>query len=1023
MNLSTLAKGMLCICLAFFSYVASAQTKVITGKVTDAKDGSGLSGVSVLSTGGASKAGSQTTADGSFKITVPAGTTKLVFTIIGYAKQEVTLAGQTTVSVALSATSDVLNDVVVIGYGTARKRDITGAVSQISSKDFTTGNLANPLQAIQGKVAGLAITVSGGDPNGIPIVKLRGQNSLSGGSTPLFVVDNVPLDDPSQMTNIPAADIVSYDVLKDVSATAIYGSRGAAGVILITTRRGHSGDPEVSYSGSVSIDNIAHKLPVGNASDISKAYGMLNLTAPASNYNTDWQDAMTRSGVSTNHSVSLIGGGKGFSYRGTAFYNNMQGVILNTGKNAAGVNLVLQQKALKDKLDIQTNITYSVTNRQLVNYNEFYSMIASSPLNPVYTSPGVFAPDNALYASLNPVWAQTQETSVGKEVLSLISGSIDYSILPYLKVGVWGGLNNFTNQVGFYQPVFTAATITNPTAAAGTENRWSTKGNMHINFNKSWGKNSLAVSGVYEYNDYFYNNNAAFGQGYINDNNTFNYLQGGLQKYNFIFSDKEENKLISFLGRAQYNYDSKYYLTVSARQDGSSKFGVNDQWGTFPSVSAAWRISNEKFMKNVSWVNELKLRGGFGFVGNQDAIGNYQSQLLYSANGNYYNAASGNYLPAYGPTQNANPNLQWERTEGTDVGFDYSLLNNRLSGTFSYFSNKTDKLLNNYQVPFPAPGFVVNTILANVGTMTNKGLEFVVNYNIIRKHDFSWTIGGNIATVKSKVISLSGSYSNGIKTYQVATDHQLQASALGQGLSTSPLTYFQIGYTPYVFDIAHFTGFNSARQETFDAGGGTTTTNPLNAVPHFIDPSPKFNYAITNSFSYQDWGLSFILRGVAGQKIYDNTRMIMSRVSYVNGANILKEAISDNDLTSGPEVSDLFLEKAGYLRLDNLTLSKNFKVAGIRSLRVYLAANNLFVITKYVGFDPEIKNSATVNPFLQNYSNNQSTLSSLNILNQHLIATAPHPNQAYVDGVYSGSGEGYYPKTRSFTLGVNITLK
>jgi iron complex outermembrane receptor protein len=1007
--------SLLLLCV-IFTQLAFSQAKTISGKVSDDK-GNPIQGATITVKG--SKVGTSTDASGTFKLNVSASATSLVISSVGFTQQEIPIGDKEIFDVSLVTSTSSLNDVVVIGYGTARRKDLTGSVSQVTSKDFTTGNLASPLQAIQGKVPGLAITVSGGDPNGVPIVKLRGQASLSGGTTPLFVVDNVPLDDPSEMANIPAADIVTYDVLKDASATAIYGSRGSNGVILITTRRGHSGEPELSYNGSISFDQISRKLPLANTSEANQAYGLIGVTPPSSTYNTDWQDAMTRTGVSTNHSVSLLGGGRGFSYRGTVFYQNLQGVVVNTGKNASGVNFVLQQKALQDKLDVQANVTYTVTNRQLANYNTFYSMIASPTYTPVMLpNGGGYSADNALYASVNPVWAQKEETSTGREALSIVSGSIDYNLLKPLKIGVWGSLYNFTNQVGFYQPVFETASYNTATAAAGTENRWSYKGNAHIYYNKSWDKHTLSVSGVYEYNDYFYNNNAAVGQGYINDNNTFNYLQGGLQKYDLIYSDKEENKLISFLGRVAYNYDSRYYITASFRRDGSSKFGVDNQWGNFPSASVAWRITNENFMKSVSWANELKLSAGFGVVGNQDVIGNYQSRLLYSSTGNYYN--NGSYLPSYGPTQNANPNLQWEQVQGSNVALDYTLFNHRLSGIIDYFSNKTSKLLNNYTVPFPAPGFVVNTILANVGTLTNKGFEFSLNFDVIKEKDFTWTIGGNISTVKTRITSLSGSYSNGVKTYNVSTDNVYQGLAAGQGLSNAYLTYYKVGYVPDVFEIPHFTGLNKQGIQTFDSAGVGTTTNVLNATLHYYDPAPKFNYAITNSFTYKSWGLSFFLRGVAGQKIFDNTRMIMSRLNYVNGANILKEALTDKDFTPGPQVSDRFLEKAGYLRLENLTIYHNFHVGSIKNLRVYIATNNLFVITHYVGFDPELRNAQTSTPFLQNYVTN---VGAINVNNQKLIATAPQANNAYIDAVYSGTGDGYYPKSRSFTLGVNLTLK
>jgi iron complex outermembrane receptor protein len=351
---------------------------------------------------------------------------------------------------------------------------------------------------------------------------------------------------------------------------------------------------------------------------------------------------------------------------------------------------------------------------------------------------------------------------------------------------------------------------------------------------------------------------------------------------------------------------------------------------------------------------------------------------------------------------------------------DYAIFGNRVSGVIDYFNNKTTKLLNNYTVPFPAPGFVVNTILANVGTLTNKGFEFSINYDVIKGRDFSWTIGGNISTVQTRIVSLAGSYSNGVKTYNVSTDNVIQGEAAGQGLSNAYLTYYKVGDVPDVFEIPHFTGFNSQRQETFDSAGAGTTSNQLNATNHFYDPSPHFIYAINNTFNYKSWGLSFFLRGVEGQKIYDNTRMIMSRLLYVNGGNILKEALADNDLTPGPEVSDRFMEKAGYLRLENLTIYRNFKVEGFRNLRVYFAANNLFVITKYVGFDPELRNAQTTVPFLQNYV---ASVGAINNNNQKLIATAPQANNAYIDAVYSGTGDGYYPKSRSFTIGVNVTFK
>ena len=1001
-----------------------AQTKRVTGTVRDDK-GAPVQGASVGLKN--STTGTLTDSVGHFALSVPADARTLVISSVGFTSADVTLGAGGVLSITLRSESASLSDVVVVGYGTARKKDLTGAVSAISSKDFTSGNLANPIQQIQGKVPGLSITVPGGDPNQQVSIRLRGQTSLTGGQTPLVVLDGVTLDDPNQIANIPAGDIASYDVLKDASATAIYGSRGANGVIVINTKKGRAGSPQVDYNGYLSLDHIAKEYPMADASEwkTGAAKAGLNATTIASfdhGANTNWQDALTRTGFTHSHSVSLSGGGGGFTYRASVNYLNQEGIVINTGRQQVGLRLNAQQKALHDKLELQAGIVNTQTSRKYADYNIFYEAYSSPPTYPVKNPDGSYF-GYTDFALQNPVEQQAEETNTGKEYLTIAYGSANYEIIPGLKAGVTGSITHFNNQMSFYQPVFPVVNNLN-VGATGAENRNSSKGDMHLNYLKDWGKHNLSVTAVYEYNDFIYNNQAEVGQDFLLDQNQANNLQGGVQSYDRIYSYQEEYELISFLGRASYNYAGKYYLTGTIRRDGSSKFGANNRWGNFPSASAAWRISREDFMKDVRWVNELKINAGFGIVGNQDAITPYNTQLTYAPVGNYYNAATGGYAQAYAPNQNANPNLQWEERHGENLGLDFALFRSRLSGEVNVFNDKTEKLLYTYSVQYPnaSPTIVYPSILANVGSLTNKGAEFSLTGVIVQHRDFSWTLTGQMSFIKTRVTSLAGTYSNGSQSFEVKTDNIPGGVAEGRGLSASPITYLKVGYSPYVFYLPHYEGLNGAGQELYDSAGGQTSS-VNNATLHYIDPAPKFNYGLTSAFTFRDWDFSFFLRGVQGQKIFDNTRMVLDNINRFAGNNGTKDALT-NGITNSPQVSDHWLENASYLRMENVTLGYNFHVKGVQNLRAYLAANNLFVVTHYRGLDPEVRN-ATVNvPFLANYiatATGNSNLFAQGSNKGTNGTAAPAPTEAYIDAAYQG--DGFYPKTRSFTFGVNLTFK
>jgi len=1017
MGKKLLFNGLFLFC-CFFS--AMAQQKTVTGKVTST-DGTPLAGATVLVVG--QQTGVSTGSDGTFSINVPQNAKQLEISFVGYQPQTVDISKTSNVTAKLESNATALSDIVVTGYGTTRKKDLTGAVSQISAKDFTTGNLSSPAQLFQGKVPGVVVNVPGGDPNGAISIRLRGVASLSGGQSPLIVVDGVPLDDANQLADIPSNDIASIDVLKDASAAAIYGSRAANGVIVVNTKKGHAGKTTVEYDGSVSVDKVAKLYDMANAAEWKLGYTKLLSSQGATQGaidtaiagydhggNTDWQNALLRTGISNSQSISMSGGANDFSYRGTVNYLDQQGVIVNSGRNQIGLRFTAQQKALNDKLTLQAGIINTTTNRKLTDYNVFYEGYSSPPTYPVKNADGSYF-SYVDFALQNPVEQQNEETEKAVENLTILNATVDYELIHGLKVGVRGSFSKFNDQYEYFTPVFPLIGNSNVGSIASS-NSDSKKGDIHINYDNSWGKSTVSAFAVYEYNDFNYNGSGAVSSNMLLDDLGAWSLQSAPQAYQHSYSDRNEYQIISYVGRVAYNWDQKYYVTASIRADGSSKFGPANAFGYFPSVSVAWRLSNESFLRNVSWLNELKINAGWGKTGNQDAINPYSKLQLYGSTGSYYNASSGLWLTTYGPTQNANPNLQWEPRVGRNIGFNFAVMNNRLTGAFNYFNDKTTKTLYDYTIPFPSPGAVVNTLLANVGTMTNKGAEFSLNYEVVHTKDFSWTIGGQISNVDTKITSLSGSFSNGVSTYELTTDQIPIGSAQGRGLSAAPITYNKVGYTPSVFWMPHYVGLNAAGQEMYDSAKGGTTTDVLKATNYYTNPQPKFSYGITSNFTYKQFGLSFFLNGQSGGKVFDNTRMVLDNINRFGGNNGTKEALT-NGITNAPQASDHWLENDSYLRMENLNLSYTLIPKSLfQSLRFYVAANNLFVITGYRGLDPEINVASRPGNVLFD------ALGSAGTSNNFSQNGSAGP---YIDAAYSGSG--YYPKTHSYTLGVNVTFK
>jgi TonB-dependent starch-binding outer membrane protein SusC len=991
----------ICVLLTQFAF---SQNKVITGKVSDDK-GNPLAGVTVSVKG--SKSGTTTDANGNFSLPVRPTSKTLVLSSVGFAEQEFDITSTTAITATLVPQSSSLGDVVVVGYGTARKKDLTGAVESVAAKDFNGGVVTTAIQQIQGKVAGLVITQQGGDPNQNPIIHLRGQTSLSGGQTPLIVVDGVTLDDPTILSTIPPGDISSYVVLKDASAAAIYGSRGANGVIEITTHRGHAGQMQVVYNGYVGEDHVAKLYPLANVAQWtagSQQIGIPDSVIATYNQggNTNWNKAITQTAFTTSNTLSISGGTNSFNYRGSVNYMNADGIVLNSGKQQVGLRFNAEQKALGDRLDIQAGIVNTQTTRKYTDYSVFDYMFSTPPTYPVYNADGSYY-TYVDFEEANPVEHLNEEINQGQEHFTQMYGTINYELIKGLKLGATGSLSYYTLNKQTYTPTFPSeGNVTSSSQGSFYNN--SAKGDMHINYIHQWGQNNFGFTGVYEYNNFTEGGFTAGAQQQIVPGLTYNNLGVGNPSYNTVGSYADRYLLISFLGRINYNYANKYYATVSVRRDGSSKFGPNNVWGNFPSGDVAWRISQEDFMKGISWLSELKIRGGYGVTGNSDVITPYNTLFLIGSSGTAYFNPSNTvfpYPPVYSIQQNANPNLKWEQRQGYNIGFDFAILNSRVSGSFNVYDDKTTNLL--YQYTVPTPPFFINTILANVGTMTNQGVEFNLNADIVKGRHFSWTLSGQITTIKTRITSLSGNYAG----YKLSTDNIPGGYAEGRGLSSNPITYLKVGYAPYVFYLPKYTGIDASGNQLFDSAGVKSVGVNGNPTLYYTDPTPKFTYGIGNTLSYDNWSLNFFFRGVDGQKIFNNTALDVAFIKRLPGNNVFTDALT-NGILDQPVASSLWLEKAGFIRLDNLTLSYTFnKIKGIQNLRIYAGGNNLFVITPYKGLDPEIRNAQYQLP---GTNNNLATGIPANTVS----------NEAYIDANYGS--DGYYPKQRSYILGVQLTF-
>ena len=938
------------------STVMLAQNKV-SGTVLDAT-GEPLIGVSILETGTSN--GVVTDIDGNFTLTVKQGAT-LTISYIGYQTQTITATDG--MQVTLQEDNTVLNEVVVVGYGTMRRKDVTSSITTVKAEDLNRGVFTDPGQMLQGKVPGLVVS-STADPNGGPSITLRGASTLrSGAMAPYYVIDGIPGVDPS---TVAPDDIESIDVLRDATATAIYGSKAANGVIIITTKKGAEDRTNVTYNGYVAIDNILKKYEVCTADDLRQYASKNGISLKDGGANTDWQDEVLRTAISHNHNVGISGGNDRTNYMISANLLKREGVIKETGMDRFNVRSLVSTKMLKDRLTISLSLNSMYAKHFGVPTSDKGASVLDamnyfSPTNPIKNADGSWS-TGAGSKNYNPLALMYEDTS---ETIWKRNQFIGKATLEILKGLLWNMNYSWSN----YQSTYSAYDTRNSQIeGVGNKNGQATRNTYfgreqtfetYLNYGLTTGKHKIDLMAGYTWEDK--KNNDGFGltvEGYYNDDLTWynmSYAQTILGVQNSVSSGYRENiRNISFYGRANYSFDGRYMLQASIRRDGSSVFGKNSRWGTFPSVSAAWNITEEAFMKDQNIFDNLKLRAGYGVSGNALGFDVYSSYVTYGATGTF--VYDGKTYRTYGATKNSNPDLKWETTSMLNIGLDFAFLGGRLNGTVEVYNKKTKDLIWSY--PVPTTQYVYGWMDANVGEMTNKGIEFSLNAVPVQTKDFRWSTTINVSHNKNKVDKMQND--------QFHTTNLTQGDPDVAGVSANGWTQrIMEGEAIGTFYTYLYAGTVNGRSEYYvlDENGnktGETTNNPgLKDRTITGCAQPKLTAGWNNDLSYKNWNLTAFITGVFGNDVYNSPRAhYTSAQLFSDGKNVLKEFLSNpaGD-ASGSLPSDRYIEKGTYVRLQSLSLSYTFRNCfnnWIQDLTLYGTANNLLTITNYKGLDPEV---------------------------------------------------------------------
>jgi iron complex outermembrane receptor protein len=967
-----------------FSYVDAAAQNPLQVKGTVTSGDGPMPGVTVQVKG--STLGALTDANGDYTLTVNNENAVLVFSFIGYVAEEVPVAGKSVIDIVMTEDITTLSEVVVVGYGTDSRKNLTSAVSTVKTEDLNKGAISDVGQLLQGKVPGLNISRSG-DPNRAAAIVLRGASTLrDGAQSPLFVIDGVIGADISL---IAPDDITSIDVLKDASATAIYGNRAANGVIMVRTKRPTKGMPQLDYSGYVGIDKVSNQYDMMNAKQL-RSFAEKNSLAlnPLDDLgvNTNWQDEVQRStAASHNHNLSLSGGGEKTSYIASLNYYNQEGIINQSGLRRIITRLTVEQKAFRDKLKLGVSVTNSFNDAKFIPYRNtvLSQMVSFLPTVPVHNDDGSYFKftTNNHQNDHNPV--AMLESATERSKYNTMLGSFTAQLeLPFnLKYNVQASYQSLTTNYGAYYNSYFTNTFesvrstpdppanptqinisgTNGLAYRNTYQYTNTILETYLSWDKEFGNHSINAVLGYSWQE---NTNGdgfqASSTNFPTDDIGYNNLGLGNPyaisdfRVDFGPSYYDQIRLVSDFARVKYGYNDRYLLQLSLRRDGSSAFGENNRWGYFPSVGAAWRISQENFMKESNILNDLKLRASYGVTGNSAGFSAYTTKLLYGFVGT--TEYQGNTINAISAIQNENPDLRWEKTATANLGLDFSLWSDKISGSLDVYDKRTTDVI--YPYPVNTNQYLYSVLVANVGEVTNKGYEVTLNAQVIHKGDFSWSTTLNLAHNENKIETLSNDIFKADSIRVFTPD--------GGGQSGSTIQVLMTGKPIGTFYTYKYAGKDENGVSQYVNSDGTLTSDisQLSVEDYKVvgNAQPKLLLGWSNNFVYKNFDLNLFFRGVFGNKIMNVTRADLYRPSTATINNIPVDAASESvDDFNSYRYSSRFVESGNYLRLDNATLGYNFKNLGqdVKKLRVYASVNNLFVITKYKGIDPEINQGGT----------------------------------------------------------------
>ncbi|WP_291917950.1 TonB-dependent receptor [Chitinophaga sp.] len=972
--------------LLLISLFAFSQGKTISGKVTDANDHTPIPGVSVQIKN--TSTGTITKSDGSFSLQAPANAT-LVFSFIGYQQQEVPIGNGTPLDVKMTAGVKSLQDIVVVGYGTQKRNEVTTSVATVKAENFNQGGSRSPMDLIQGKVAGLSVTrTQGNNPNSGASIQIRGISSLSGDKNPLIVIDGIP---GGNLDLLQQDDIATFDVLKDGSAAAIYGTRGNNGVILITTKKGKAGEPQYTYSTYLQREAVAKRPSILSAAEYAKIPGADNKGGDVDMYDM----LLDKDNLSHYHNFAASGGTVNSNYRASLYYNDANGIAKQNGRKQYGGRVNVNQTGLQGLLTMQFNLAANFNKANLNGGNsgggdnkagnagaDFEQAVQRNPTAPIYGPDGKFIETNG-YNNYNPL-ARLQQELYDRDQKTY-SGDARITLEPIrdLKLSAFGAIVRDEYNDRQYKLKSSRSSVQDYKGGGYAYKANSAAMDKTFEATADYTRtvhsdHTINVLGGYSYQystleKYSMDNNGfltdAFQDWNISAGNALNDQTLPRPKQS---SNKIDNTLIAFFGRINYNYKQKYMLQAILRHEGSSRFGANYKWGNFPAVSGGWVISKEAFMQDITVINNLKLRAGYGVTGNQ-GIPSYQSIITLGTGGPYIQY--GQWIQTYGPNKNPNPDLRWEKKKEFNIGLDFSLLKNRLGGSIDVYSRKTEDLLFNYTAQLPSN--ILDNIFTNVGAISNNGVEVVINAVPVQGKDFTWRSDLTFNSQRNKMVSFSNQIFKTTEQYYGDLPSPGNLGSAIRVVEGGPLGTF------YGYRYAGLT--EDGKWQFYKKDGSIGTIETMNPDDKTVigNGIPKYMASWNNSFRYKNFDLSIFFRGKFGFDILNLQDMYFGNKKWTPN-NMLTSAIGKNaKLNADPQFSDYYLEKGNFVKLDNITLGYNFRLHTkyIRNLRVYASGRNIATFTKYTGLDPELQDTAL---------------------------------DSGIDG------RGFYPRTRSYTIGLNL---